>query len=243
MITLCSGPLADMAPSFTGCRIQTLVACYGMLPNALDCYHNGQEATICRFGDTVMVSGIMDIYELFTFGEFLGIQKIEWESDVNILQGLVSSQWSISHYPLLSYVGEKADLSGNICIPDSLRRSFELLCESDEQFAREAEYLPWLSDITSRRVKNRAGVYLLENDATACITAKGNGCACLSSVAVASDRRGQKLGQTLVSAVCAAHAGAGNQVFTAAQSDKLVKFYKKCGFVPLQRRLCVAKRR
>lgn len=239
MITFCPSEMPPLAASLMGCRIQTLIDCYRTLPNAIDCYYTDQGGVLCRFGDVLLVAGQADSFELLEFADFTGVRRIEWDLEL-LPENTPFLSWKRAGYPILRYGGVASSLSESIRVAEDLRLCFDILCESDAQFFQEAQYLPWLSDMTRRRNHQRAEAYLLGDEALACVTAKGESCAYLSSVAVRSGKRGQGLGKRLVSSVSAALANDGYKVFTVAQSKGLIDFYIRCGFVLLPQQLTIA---
>ncbi len=225
-----------------GCRMQTLNACYRALPGALDWYRSDAGGVLCRFGNTLLVVGDPDFDALFPFAELLGVNRIEsisrWDEQRHVPAG-----WQAQGYPLLRCTGAGTSSPKNLRTDIDLRRCFELLCTSNAQFAREADYLPWLSDMTRRRNVGRAEAFLYDDAAVACITAKGRCSAYLSSVAVLPERRGEGLGLQLLHAVRTHSTLQGRTIYTVAQSEALTAFYQKAGFEALPQRLIITEKR
>ncbi|HWP52243.1 MAG TPA: GNAT family N-acetyltransferase [Clostridia bacterium] len=241
MIAYCESapPLDD---TLIGCRMQMLSTCYGAMPNALDWFMSDAGGVFCRFGNSLLLYGYVDADELFAFAEMLDIRRIEWAAK-GVAPNFLPEGWTSRSYPALCQVGG-TKLSLNTIETDvQLRRCFELLCQSDAQFAREADYLPWLSDMTRRRNAGRAEVFLLDDIAVACVTAKGHRSAYLSSVAVLPDKRGSGIGISLVRAVVARPTLSGMNIYTAAQSEQLTAFYKQAGFEAMPQRLIITEKR
>lgn len=210
-----------------GCRIETLWECYGAIPAAADFYAGGQGAVLCRFGEGLLVSGSVPADELRAFCAMTGVGRIVGlDRDVPVFPG-----WTFTSHTLFSFSGEGAPLPREVNSNPDLRRVFALLCEADADFARRADYLPWLSDLTRRCGKGRARVYLLDDSATACVSAIGCGAGYVSSVAVAGARRGEGLGGALVRAAAQALRAEGLLPITAAQSAALDGFYTRQGFI------------
>ena len=135
------------------------------------------------------------------------------------------------HHTVLAAVPDQTEnLPPPAAAPEAMRRVFSLLCESDPAFATEATYLLWLSDLTRRKNCGRAQVYLLDDDATACLSAVSPRYAYLSMVAVAPGARRAGLGSRLLRAVLADCAARSLIVLTAAQDDALLPFYRSAGF-------------
>lgn len=223
--------------------MQTLDACYGALPGAPDWYYVSDSGGVfCRFGGTLLVTGVPDFGELLSFADLLGVGRIEWTSPwdekTHSLMG-----WTSQSYPVLRCTGQGTPISEKLQTDIRLRRCFEILCASDAEFAREADYLPWLSDMTRRRNAGRAEAFLYDDAAVACMTAKGRRCAYLSSVAVLPERRGEGLGLALLHAVRAYAALCGLTLYTAAQFEPLMAFYQKAGFQALPQRLIITEKR
>lgn len=242
MISLCHGQPLKIEESIIDCRIHTLIECYGTLPNALDCYKSDYGGLLCRFGETLLVSGSVDTNELLEFAELLGIKRIECLSNEKSLQDKLSDGWTCNSFPVLCYSGKGEPLSENVKTNIELRRCFSILCESDAQFAREAQYLSWLSDMTRRRNCKRTEAYLLEDCAVACVTAIGQCSAYLSSVAVIPDKRGKGLGEALVRAVASEISNKNLITFTAAQSEELITFYERAGFSAMPQFVIIAEK-
>lgn len=241
MIAFCqSAP--SLNDTLLGCRMQTLQACYGTLPNGVDWYKSDAGGVLCRFGGALLMDGDVDFSELFAFADLLGISRIEWMADSAGMPDF-PEDWSGQHYPVLGSIGLATAQPQDVQTEIELRRCFEILCQSDAQFSREAEYLLWLSDMTRRRNAGRAEVFMLDDAAVACITARGRCSAYLSSVAVLPERQGQGLGLALVCAVAAHSESHGVTIYTAAQTVPLVSFYKKAGFKALPQYLIIAEKR
>jgi len=233
---------APCAQTPIGCRMQTLNACYCALPGALDWYRSDAGGVLCRFGNTLLIVGDPDVDALFPFADLLGVSRIESMSPRDE-QCHSPVCWKSQSYPLLRCAGEDTSSPENLQTDINLRRCFELLCASDARFAREADYLPWLSDMTRRRNAGRAEAFLYDDAAVACITAKGAHSAYLSSVAVCPERRGEGLGLKLLHAVRAHPTLQGIMIYTAAQSEALAAFYQKAGFEASPQRLIITEKR
>lgn len=243
MIEFCQNvPLLKEPESLISCRMETLHACYGALPNALDWFASDAGGVLCRFGSALLILGDVDFGELFAFADILGINRIEWAAD-GITSHTLPDGWTSSSYPVLHGVGGVIPKSGKVETDIELRCCFTLLCQSDPEFAREAEYLPWLSDMTRRRNAGRAEVFMHADAAVACVTARGRHSAYLSSVAVLPEKRGTGLGLALLRAVMTHPTLRGVDVFTAAQSEALVDFYLQARFSVLPQLLTITEKR
>ncbi len=245
MISYCQGmppPETSAADGLIGCRMQTLEACYGALPGAPDWYTNDSGGVLCRFGGALLVTGRPDFNELFPFAELFGVSRVEWTSPYDG-QSCPPPGWHFQSYPVLCCTGEGAAPRQRVQTGMELRRCFEILGASDAQFAREADYLPWLSDMTRRRNAGRAEAFLCDNASVACITAIGRRSAYLSSVAVLPVRRGKGRGLALLHAVRAYPPLRELTIYTAAQTGPLTAFYQKAGFEALPQRLIIAEKR
>ena len=226
----------------TGCRIETLADCYGSMANELkaDCYRSGEGGVLCHWGDRLLLSGRCDPNELWDFALMLGAARIEGlPAAARLPDGWQLEQHpALIHAPAVSVSGERPP-----AVPaDRLRRVFALLCEADPAFAAESDLLHWLSDLTRRRNRGRAEVFLLEDRATACLSAIGGGYAYLSMVAAAPGARGQGLGGRLLYAVLQDCSRRKLSVVTAARDSALVPFYLRAGFRPLKSPLLIATR-
>ncbi len=243
MIAFCqSAPPLKQPETLISCRMQTLHACYGTLPNALDWYKSDAGGVLCRFGSALLIFGNVDYDELFPFSDLLGVTRIEWITGSKTPYA-PPKDWTSTSHPVLHGVGSAEPKSKKIETDIELRSCFSLLCQSDAQFAREAEYLPWLSDMTRRRNAGRAEVFVHADSAVACVTAKGQHSAYLSSVAVLPQKRGTGMGLTLMRAVVAHPTLQGVDIFTAAQSEALVGFYLRAGFTVLPQLLAITEKR
>lgn len=243
MIAFCqSAPPLKEPETLISCRMQTLHSCYGTLPNALDWYKSDAGGVLCHFGSALLILGNVDYGELFPFSDLLGVTRIEWITDI-MTPYAPPDGWISTSHPVLHGIGGGAPKSEMIATDFELRRCFSLLCQSDAQFEREAEYLPWLSDMTRRRNVGRAEVFMHTDAAVACVTAKGHHSAYLSSVAVLPQKRGAGVGLALVRAVVAHPTLRGVDIFTAAQSETLVGFYLRAGFSVLPQLLTITEKR
>ena len=222
--------------------MQTLSACYGALPNMLGWHRSDAGGVLCRFGSALLLTGDADFGELFAFAELLGVSRVEWTED-SAVPYTPPTGWTSRSYPVLRRIGGAGPNSATIKTNFELRRCFEILCQSDAQFAREADYLPWLSDMTRRRNAGRAGAFVYADAAAACVTAKGRRSAYLSSVAVLPEKRGFGLGLALVRAVVAHPALRGRSIYTAAQSEPLAAFYRQAGFKALPQLFIITEKR
>lgn len=226
MISLLS-EIPALPEPLMGCRIETLCDCYGAIPAAVDLYRSDGGAILCRFGRRLLVSGKPDADELREFIRMTGVLRAEGlAGDLPAFLG-----WRRRDYTLLAFAGEGAALPPDVDDDPDMRRVFALLCQADADFARRAQYLPWLSDLALRRRKNRARVYLLDGAATACVSATGCGAGFVSSVAVEQNRRQKGMGGRLVRAVAQSLAAGGLLPFVAAQSGALDGFYENIGFI------------
>ncbi len=223
-----AGALPPAPEPLIGCRIETLAACYGDRRDSSgpDFYQSGEGGLLCRFGDTLLLSGRCAVRELQPFARMLGIRRIEARGTL-----LSSLRGTRRHHTVLAAVPDQTEnLPPPAAAPEAMRRVFSLLCESDPAFATEATYLLWLSDLTRRKNCGRAQVYLLDDDATACLSAVSPRYAYLSMVAVAPGARRAGLGSRLLRAVLADCAARSLIVLTAAQDDALLPFYRSAGF-------------
>lgn len=233
MITLYGG---EALGEMNGCRIKTLLNCYSDMQNAPCLYKTGEGGVFCRYDDVILLSGGFDGDELFEFADILGVNRIELDRDSGFLP---KCGWERETFPILS-----ANCRGgeNRSFAD-LRRCFEILSHTDEDFADKAHYLYWLSDMTRRVNCGRAKAYLLNDCACALVTAVDDKSAYLSSVAVLSEKRGENLGSRLLTLILNDIFLCGKRLFTAAQNDELIYFYRKNNFELQDRRLTVFKRR
>lgn len=233
MITLYEGGFSG---GLNCCRIKALLDCYCDIQNAPYLYKTGEGGVFCRFDDVILQSGELDGDELFSFADMLGVNRIELESDRAFPP---KSGWERESYPILTANcggGEKLAFG-------DLRRCFEIISLSDEDFAAESRYLYWLSDMTRRVNRGRAKAYLLDDCACALVTAVDEEAAYLSSVAVLAKNRDAKIGSRLLERILNDGFLRGKQLFTAAQNDELIKFYEKNLFELSKQRLTVFKRR
>ncbi len=219
-----------------GCRIETILDCYAEL--GAGCYRSEEGGVLCLFGTTLLLSGRCDSHELAEFASLLGATRIEGLDDCFA----PPRGWQCEAYPMLARspaapVPKTADAAD---ASDQMRTVFRLLCEGDARFSAEAEYLPWLSDLTRRQNRGCAKVYLLDGTATACLSAIGGGYAWLSSVAVSPLTRGRGVGGRLLTAVASDCSARGLVLVTAAQNAGLLSFYQRTGFVPTDRSLLIA---
>lgn len=222
------------AAGAVGCRIKTLLDCYGGLKDEPQLYKSDEGALLCRFGGSIIMSGGCNSGELFEFAAMLGVDRIEWEG------GELASpeDWQAESLPILfkDCVGK-----AKTCFAE-LSRCFEIIAQSDDDFSAQMQYLYWLSDMTRRLNRGRAKGYLCENAGAALVTAADEGEAYLSSVAVLPQNRGTGLGSRLLQTVLADDFLCSKRLYTVAQSQSLTEFYQKNGFEPYPKRLAVFKR-
>ena len=232
MITLYGG---EFSGGLISCRIKTLLYCYHDTQNAPCLYKTGEGGVFCRFDDVILLSGECDSAELFEFADMLGINRIEAED----CSFDAPCGWESESYPILTAEcvgGSETELA-------QLRCCFEIISSADANFEKQAQYLYWLSDMTRRINRGSAKAYSLEDNGCALVTAISSDAAYLSSVAVTPQKQGEKIGSSLLKAVLNDDFLRGKRLFTAAQSDDLIKFYKNNGFEPQNKRLKVFKRR
>lgn len=218
------------------CRIKTLLGCYSDTQNAPCLYKTGEGGVFCRYDDVILLSGGFDGDELFGFADLLGVNRVETDGGSDFSP---ENDWEREIFPVLS-----AGCGGGKSFDSAdLRRCFEIISLSDEDFANESRYLYWLSDMTRRVNRNMAKAYLIDDCACALVTAVDDKSAYLSSVAVLPEKRGENLGSRLLALILDDEFLCGKRLFTAAQNDKLIYFYRKNNFEPQDERLAVFKRR
>lgn len=232
MITLYGG---EFLGGLIACRIKTLLDCYHDTQNAPCLYKTGEGGVFCRFDDVILLSCECDSAELFEFADMLGVNRIEAED----CSFDAPCGWESESYPILA----AECVGGSETEFAELRRCFEIISLADADFEKQAQYLYWLSDMTRRINRCRAKAYSLEDIGCALITAVGDDAAYLSSVAVTPQKQGTGIGSRLLKTVLADDFLRGKKLFTAAQSDDLIKFYMLNGFESENKRLKVFKRR
>ena len=230
MITLYNGPIPQ---TVIGCRIKTLCDCYKDIPNTVDLYTDGA-AAICRFENTLLATENCDISQLVSFAEVLGIAEIELEGE-NAPQ--IDGWDSISHPVLYRDCGGDAEVS----LLSSLKECFDIIAASDEDFAKNANYLYWLSDMNRRQNCGCAKAYC-QNGAAATVSAITESAAYLSSVAVRPESRKQGRASQLLELICSDKMLSNRRIYTAAQTNAVAKLYLKNGFFPLEKSVITLKR-
>ena len=230
MITLYNGPIPQ---TVIGCRIKTLCDCYKDIHNTVDLYTDGT-AVICRFENTLLATENCDISQLVSFAEVLGIAEIELEGE-NALQ---VDRWDSVSHPVLY-----RDCSGDaeVSLLSSLKECFDIIAVSDEDFAKNANYLYWLSDINRRQNRCCAKTYC-QNGAAATVSAITESAAYLSSVAVRPESRKQERASQLLELICSDKMLSNRRIYTAAQNEAVAKLYLKNGFFPLEKSVITLKR-
>jgi len=219
MITLFNGSFWQNA---MGCRMETLYNCCREMKNAVDIYHDGESAVLCRFEKTLLVSGECCFEEILKFAEITGIDRIETDKD----PGVIPCGWRKTDHPVLF-----TDCRGEEKIPylRDLKGCFDIISSSDESFYKNADYLYWLSDMTRRQNLGMGKAYCRDG-ATAAVSAISDKAAYLSSVAVLPELRKNGRALSLIKTVISDEALCGKRLFTAAQHKGLIPFYQKAGF-------------
>lgn len=231
MIKLYNGEIAETA---MGCRIKTLVNCYGAIANAVDLYTDGT-AAICRFENTVLASEGVDADELISFAEALGISEIEIESNEMLT---VQNGWKVTHHPILY---RDCTATDDVDFLLSLKDCFEVICSADSKFAQTSNYLYWLSDIT-RRQNCGCGKAYFENGASAVVSAVSRSSAYLSSVSVSPQNRKEGRASSLIKRICRDKMLSDKRLYTAAQTESVSELYLKNGFFSLEKSVIILKR-
>jgi len=214
-----------------GCQIKTLVCCYRDIQNPTELYKSDDGGVLCRFGQTLLVSGKVDPDELFDFADTLGATVVEAIGTDAASHG----GWSAKSHAVLW-----RGCGGNRDIPflKSLKGCYDVICSVDRQFAKQAEYLYWLSDITRRQNCGCAKAYCRDG-AAAVVAAAGKDEAYLSLVAVSPEKRGEGRAASLLNDVFSDSFLCGKRLFTAAQDEELIPFYQKLGFLRLDKSLII----
>ena len=230
MITLYNGAIPETA---MGCRIKTLYNCYKDIPNAVDLYTDGV-AVVCRFENTLLATEGADIEQLLSFAKILGVTEIEMESK----ELIEANGWQSDTHPILC-----RDCAGESETPflSSLKECFEIICASDDDFADNANYLYWLSDITRRQNYGCAKAYC-KNSAAAVVSAVSENTAYLSAVAVCPQNRKEGRASQLLTVLCNDKMLSNRRIYTAAQTNAVAKLYLKNGFSPLEKSVITLKR-
>ena len=110
-----------------------------------------------------------------------------------------------------------------------------------EDFAKNANYLYWLSDINRRQNRCCAKTYC-QNGAAATVSAITESSAYLSSVAVRPESRKQGRASQLLELICSDKMLSNRRIYTAAQTNAVAKLYLKNGFFPLEKSVITLKR-
>lgn len=227
MIRLTDRPGPGLEPVL-GCRIETLHDCYARLPGALALYRSGAGGLLCRFGGLLLLSGGADCREAQELLERTGAVRAECLAGALTLSG----NWTPERHTVLRWAGPPSARCPDPVPEEGLRRVHALLCASDAEFARQAELLPWLSDVTLRMRRGRARVWLSGRAATAAVTAVGCGHALIASVACHPQRRREGMASRLVAEIAAGLAGEGLRPLVVAKDAALERFYERLGFTP-----------
>ncbi len=231
MITLFDGVIPG---GIVGCQIKTLMRCYSSIQNAADLYKSDSGGVMCRFGQTLLLCGECDANELFDFAETLGVTTIEAQME----KAVCLAGWTAEKHPVLCL-----DCSGGSEIPflRLFKDCYEVICLADESFARETEYLYWLSDVTRRQNLGCSKVYHRDGS-SAVVSASADSEAYLSLVATLPEKRGEGRAAALLRDLISDSFLCGKRLFTAAQSGELIPFYQRLGFLRLDQSLIIFKK-
>ena len=229
MITLYDGAIQK---GIGGCRAETLMRCYGDIENSVSLYKSDGGAVICRCGQTLLVCGAVDA-EILEFADTLGINQIEADGLCDTPEG-----WGIEKYPVLCRQCDGADA---VLILESLTECYNVICSADEDFAKQSEYLYWLSDMVRRQNRGCAKAYYSDG-AAAAVSAVSESEAYLSQVAVCPEKRGEGRASALLNSIFSDTFLCGKRLYTAAQNGGLIPFYQKLGFIRLDESLIILKK-
>ncbi len=206
---------------YCGAKLETLFDCYREIPS-LASFYAGGGFCCAAFGGRLTVCGAPDADELAAFASFLGAQELEGEA-LPAIDG-----YDRGEHPLMTYAGAARAAA----LPETidLRTVFDILCDADDAFREESDYLPWLSDLRRRAGRGRAQAYL-RGGAAVLVTAKTASLAVVDAVACRRDARGRGTAASLVGDVAASFAAEGVSVVTAAENEALAGYYGRIGFV------------
>ena len=215
--------LAALPPlaGYCGAKLETLYDCYHEIPS-LASFYAGGGFCCAAFGGRLTVCGAPDAEELAAFAAFLGARELEGEALPAI------GGFSGGAHPLMTYAG--AALAADLPETDDLRAVYDVLCDADDAFRKNSDYLPWLSDLRRRTGRGRAHA-CLRGGAAVLVTAKTPSLAVVGAVACRKSARGRGTAAALVGDVAASFAGKGVPVVTAAADAALAGYYERIGFV------------
>ena len=220
--------LPPVADPVTACRLQTLWQCYREFPSIVTLWQSDGEGILCRFGDRLLTAGSVDQVELAAFVDFTGIAVVEGPAnDLPNIAGFARREYGTM------VCGNLEKLCGRPPTPQpmpDLREVFEILCACDNDFAANADYYFWLSDIRRRIRLGLATVALDERGATASVVAVGGGFALIGAVATMPEARGHRLAFALIENLCAGAIAKGLRPLVVVQTPSLIATYKKLGF-------------
>ncbi len=133
----------------------------------------------------------------------------------------------------------QASADRRIIEAERLSDVFQLLCESDPQFANQADYTAWLAE-ASHKVRHRlAHIFILKINhlivSTVSIIFLSPRRAILAGVATHPAQRGRGYGRMAVEHACRYARQQGQQPWVFAANDGLEAFYTGCGFSPAGR--------
>ena len=227
-------PLAAPPPlpsDVFGCRIETLWRCYHRFPELFTLYQTQGGGLLARLDDRLWQLGPADADELAAFAGWCGAGLIAGrEADLPRLPGWHGAVHAVLRCPSCDVAPLPPDDHAD------LRIVYEIL-SCDDDFAAQSSFLPWLSDLRRRMATGCAHVYLLDDAATALVTAVGCHHALITSVATLPCHRRRGLATRLVGGACAHLLARGLTPVVVAQNAQSIPFYQRLGFLPAGRQV------
>lgn len=227
MISYCE-VLPPLSASVTGAKLETLVRCYGIGPGGCEIWQSERGGVLCRFDGRALICGRFSLDELSQFLAFLGCRSAEGDAaNLPALPG-----WRYTDRPVLRLAGLPPEPPPGP-EPDRMppdRLVYDILSAADKAFAKDAPWLPWLSDLTRRRNRGLARFWMLDGAAAAGVVAESLGLSLIAGVATVPDRRGRGFASRLTALLARDAYSRGFTPAAVAENAALIPFYERLGF-------------
>lgn len=179
---------------------------------------------------TLAARSVPDADELTAFLRASGCRTIEAK------RALLNGLGTVVHSGLILRADQLPEQVEGVKRAEKLSAVWELLCEADPEFAKEARYDAWLTELSHKIRHGLAECYTLDVEkmviSTTSILFRNDRTAVLAAVASHPAFRGRGLGQRAVHGAAASALMQGLSPQVLIKSPGLLAFYAACGFKP-----------
>ncbi len=180
---------------------------------------------------TLAARSVPDADELTAFLRASGCRTVE--ANLVLLNGL----GKVVRSGLILRADQPPEQVEGVKRAEKLSAVWELLCEADPEFAKEARYDAWLTELSHKIRHGLAECYTLEVEnkviSTTSILFQNDRTAVLAAVVTHPAFRGRGLGKRAVHGAAASAFMQGLSPQVLIKSSELLVFYAACGFQPV----------